>query len=112
MTFEQLQSALDNAKEVYDLAQDMSLRDQNVLAIRSGDMAWIRQQLQKSVERFGETINQLTMFSGVQVVQMNTLPEGVAVNSLAYITNNVPSYILYEKLRDEWMKQMLGGERA
>jgi hypothetical protein len=58
-------------------------------------------QLQKSINRYGQSIQELSGLTKISVVKYEALDVVHATNSLVYITQNIPMYVAYEQLKGE-----------
>lgn len=107
LTFEEIKQELSLAKSVYDLTDDIALYNENCEALRSQDFYKIREQLDISLRKYGGAINMLSIFTDVTLVQYPVLTYEVAFSSLAYITNNIPFYVAFDKLKEKGMELIL-----
>ena len=112
IVFDILQKVLKEAKSAYDCRQDIALYNENLKALNERDANQIVAQLQKSINRYGQSIQELSGLTKVFVVKYETLDIVQASNSLVYITQNIPMYVAYEQLKrkafEEFQKLLLG----
>ena len=110
--FDILQKALKEAKSAYDCRQDIALYNENLKALNERDANQIVAQLQKSINRYGKSIQELSSLTKISVVKYKTLDTVHATNSLVYITQNIPIYVAHEQLKgeafEEFQKLLLG----
>lgn len=99
--FDILQKVLKEAKSAYDCRQDIALYNENLKALNERDANQIVAQLQKSINRYGQSIQELSGLTKISVVKYETLDIVHATNSLVYITQNIPMYVAYEQLKGE-----------
>lgn len=108
--FDILQKALKEAKSAYDCGQDIALYNENLKALNERDANQIVAQLQKSINRYGQSIQELSGLTKISVVKYETLDIVHATNSLVYITQNIPMYVAYEQLNgkafDEFQRML------
>lgn len=112
LNFDILQKILKEAKSAYDCGQDIALYNENLKALNERNVNQIVAQLQKSINRYGQSIQELSGLTKISVVKYETLDIVHATNSLVYITQNIPMYVAYEQLKgkafDEFQKLLLG----
>ena len=108
LSFDDLKDFLDKAKTVYDLVQDMKMEQDNIHALRTGNTGLIRERLDKSIARYGDTINMLSLFTNVRIVYDVQVTDEHAAFSLYYLTTNIPLYVAWETVREELIKRFLG----
>ena len=110
--FDILQKALKEAKSAYDCRQDIALYNENLKALNERNVNQIVLQLQKSINRYGQSIQELSGLTKISVVKYETLDVVHATNSLIYITQNIPMYVAYEQLKglalEQFQKMLLG----
>lgn len=110
--FDILQKVLKEAKSAYDCGWDIAIYNENLKALNEKDVNQIVAQLQKSINRYGQSIQELSGLTKISVVKYETLDVVHATNSLVYITQNIPMYVAYEQLKgeafDEFQKLLLG----
>ncbi len=99
--FDILQKALKEAKSAYDCRQDIALYNENLKALNERDANQIVAQLQKSINRYGQSIQELSGWTKVSLARYETLDIVHASNSLVYITKNIPMYVAYEQLKGQ-----------
>lgn len=107
ITFEQVKMALSIAKSAYDISQDIQLHHDNCAALNSMDDVQVRTQLQKSIDKHGQTIKQLSLFTGAMLVYYQELSFYTAYSSLSYITQNLPMYVAIEQLTEKAFEELL-----
>lgn len=110
-SFDDLKDLFDKTKTVYDLVQDMKMQQDNGYALRTGNAALIREQLEKSIARYGNTINQLSLFTNARIVYNVQVTDEHAAFSLYYLSANIPFYVAWETVRDELIKRFFRGDR-
>lgn len=112
LNFDILQKILKEAKSAYNCGQDIALYNENLKALNERNVNQIVAQLQKSINRYGQSIQELSGLTKISVVKYETLDIVHATNSLVYITQNIPMYVAYEQLKgkafDEFQKLLLG----
>ncbi len=101
LTFEDVKQELRRVKLGYDLAEDISFYNENIEALRSGDFQRMRDRLNKSIEKYGTSIKQLSLFTKVTLVQYPVLTDEIVSTSLVYLTSNIPFYVAFEKLKEK-----------
>lgn len=101
MTFEEVKQELGSAKSAYDLSGDIALYNENCEALKSQDFCRIREQLDKSLERYAVSIKMLSMFTDVTLVQYPELTYEIAFCSLFYLTERMPVYVLCNALGEK-----------
>ena len=107
ITFEQVKTALSIAKSAYDISQDILLYQENWKALNSRDFAQIHSQLQKSIDRHGQTIKNLSLFTGITVIPCLELSFHNSYNALYYVTQNLPFYVAVEQLTEKGLEEFL-----
>ena len=101
IVFDILQKVLKEAESAYDCRKDIALYNENLKALNERDANQIVAQLQKSINRYGQSIQELSGLTKISVVKYETLDIVHATNSLVYITQNIPMYVAYEQLKGE-----------
>ena len=91
-------------KRVSDISNDVCLYEDGRRAIVSRDDEGVRRVLQEMINRFRNTINQLTAISNVYVVENVELPIDGAYASLLYLLDSFTYYICWEYGRDKLME--------
>ncbi len=107
ITFEHVKQALSIAKSAYDISQDVALYNENCNALNSMDLEYICRQLQQSIDIHAQTIKELSLFTNITVMYYEELPFHVAYSSLSYITQNIPTYVAYEQLKEKAFEALL-----
>ncbi len=107
LTFDILQNFLKEAKSTYDCWQDIELYNENYRALNEKNANQIIIQLQKSINRYGQSIQELSGLTNVSIVKYESLNIVHAFNSLLYITQNIPTYVAYEQLKEQNLERIL-----
>ncbi len=107
LTFDDVAQALKVAKSLYDLKEDINFYNENILALQSGDFEQIKNRLNQSMDKYGADVSQLSGLTNVNVTYYPVLTYEVAFSSLAYITNNIPIYVAFDKLKEKGMELLL-----
>lgn len=107
LTFDDVAQALKVAKSLYDLKEDINFYNENILALKSGDFEQIKNRLNQSMDKYGADVSQLSGLTNVNVTYYPVLTYEVAFSSLAYITNNIPIYVAFDKLKEKGMELLL-----
>lgn len=107
LTFDDVAQALKVAKSFYDLKEDINFYNENILALQSGDFEQIKNRLNQSMDKYGADVSQLSGLTNVNVTYYPVLTYEVAFSSLAYITNNIPIYVAFDKLKEKGMELLL-----
>lgn len=101
LTFDILQKLLKKAKSAYDCWQDIELYNENHRALNEKNANQIIIQLQKSINRYGQSIQELSGLTNISIVKYESLNIVQTFNSLLYITQNIPMYVAYEQLKEQ-----------
>lgn len=107
LTFDDIAQTLKVTKSLYDLKEDINFYNENILALQSGDFEQIKNRLNQSMDKYGANVSQLSGLSNVNVTYYPVLTYEVAFSSLAYITNNIPFYVAFDKLKEKGMELLL-----
>jgi len=105
--FEIIKKELDNAKYLRDLLEDINFYNENKEILERGIFDEINDRLTKSVHKYGQAINDLSIFTNVRVVEYKELDYNIIYNSLFYITQNIPIYAGYMYLKDRFVEIVL-----
>ena len=107
LTFDDVAQALKVAKSLYDLKEDINFYNENILALQSGDFEQSKNRLNQAMDKYGADVSQLSGLTNVNVTYYPVLTYEVAFSSLAYITNNIPIYVAFDKLKEKGMELLL-----
>ena len=107
LTFDKVAQALKIANSLYNLNEDIGIYNKNIAALQSGDFEQIKNCLSQSLDRYGRDISQLSCLTHVGIQNYPVLTYEVAFTSLVYITNNIPFYVAYDKLKEKGMEFLL-----
>lgn len=107
LTFDDISKALKVTKSLYDLKEDINFYNENILALQSGDFEQIKNRLNQSMNKYGADVSQLSGLTGVNATYYPVLTYEVAFRSLLYITNNIPIYVAFDKLKEKGVELLL-----
>lgn len=107
INFEIIKKELANAKSLHDLLEDINFYNENMEILKRGIFDEINDRLTKSVYKYGQAINDLSIFTNIKVVEYKELNYNIVYNSLFYITQNIPIYAGYMYLKDRFVEIVL-----
>ena len=106
-TFDDIAQSLKITKSFYDLQEDIDFYNDNISALQSSDFELIKNRLEQSLNRYGAKISQLSCFTNVEVKFYPVLSYEMAFSSLSYITNNIPIYVAFDRLKERGIELLL-----
>ena len=107
ITFDDVYEGLKIMKSSYDLGEDISFYYENIEVIKRNNFNELKDRLNKSIERYKQSINALSIFTNVKIVKYEELDYNTVYKSLVYLTNNIPFYIAVDKLKDKGFEFIL-----
>jgi nucleoside diphosphate kinase len=106
--FDFVEDVLKKAKSSYDISEDKQLQQENIAALNSGDLVWIKHQYNESIEKYKKQINALSGKTGRVVVQQPiAIPDNNIPEKLKHITERIPAYIICRELQGETKERVL-----
>lgn len=105
IVFNMLNKILKEISSSYDLSQDINLFMENCEILKKQDASKIVSQLQKNINKYGEAIRALSLFTHVTTVHYEEITFYIAYSSLNYINHNIPMYVAYAQLKDKALEK-------
>ncbi len=105
--FDFVEEVLKKVKSVYDISEDKRLQQENISALKSGNLAWIDEQRQISINKYREQINFLSNITNVGIFQKTEAMHEDVLGNLDYVTRMIPTYVICRELQGEAREHVL-----
>jgi hypothetical protein len=107
MTFEDVAQIFRDEHILYDLREDIDFYNENISALQSGNISLMRERLEKTINKYRNSIEQLSMFTKVTRGSYTYITCNQIYYDLTYVTCNIPLYVAFDKLKEFGLEFLL-----
>jgi hypothetical protein len=107
MTFEDVAQIFRDEHILYDLREDIDFYNENISALQSGNISLMRERLEKTINKYRNSIDQLSMFTKVTRGSYTCITCDKIYSDLTYVTRNIPLYVAFDKLKEFGLEFLL-----